>query len=140
MVVKDISELQSDIDQAIKETVFATHAHIVSLTPVADSVPSDPPYSLGHTGGRLRQSIVIEQDGDGWIIGTNMPYAEFVELGVSPHVVRPTTKKALKFYADGGFVFAGEVWNPGFEGRHMFLQGLEFFEKELDRRLRALFG
>lgn len=140
MVTKDISELEGDIREAVRLAVFATHAYIVEKTPVAESVPSDPPYSDGHTGGRLRQSIVVEPDGDGWIIGTAVPYAEFVEVGVSPHIIRPNVKQAIKFYADGGFVFAGEVMHPGFEGRRMFQKGVDFFEKELDRRLQELFG
>jgi hypothetical protein len=89
---------------------------------------------LGHTGGRLRASIVVEEDSDGWIIGTNMPYAEFVELGVNPHSVEPNNKQALKFYSPktGEFVFSKGHMVSGFPGRRMFNQGIDFFDKYMN--------
>lgn len=137
MVTKDISELHSDIMELVKDAIFHTHAVIVENTPVAQSVPSDPPYSMGHTGSRLRKSVVIEQTPEGWIIGTNVPYAEYVELGVEPHSIDPVHKKTLKFYSpkNGSFVFAGHVDHPGFAGRGMFLKGVTEFEKYMDSHL-----
>jgi hypothetical protein len=136
MVTKDISELPNDIIQGIiRDAVFATHAFILQNTPVAKSTPADPPYTESHTGGRLRQSIVVEKTDDGWIIGTKIPYAEYVEVGVDPHEIVATDKEALKFYTANGFIFAKSVMHPGFEGRHMFLNGIDFFEKYIADRL-----
>jgi hypothetical protein len=132
MVTKDISELEKDIMQKITELAFKTHAHIVENTPVAKSVPSDK-WSEGHTGGRLRSSIVIEKTSDGFIIGTTVPYAEEVELGVMPHIIVPVTKKALKWGRGKNSVFATRVNHPGFDGRAMFLKGSIFLESELDK-------
>lgn len=129
MVNKPIEEIDNDIVELVRKAVFHAHSVIVSHTPVAESVPSDPPFSLGHTGGRLRQSIVVEEVKDGFIIGTNMPYAEFVEFGTDAHIIKTTDKQALKFYGGDQFHFAKEVHHPGTEGRAMFQKGIDAFER-----------
>lgn len=84
-------------NKKITDVVFDTHREIILNTPVDT--------------GRLRSSIQIEQIPEGWVIGTNVHYAEFVELG---HM---TSK--------GNIV----------EGRRMFLKGVQY----LERRLKTFF-
>jgi hypothetical protein len=117
-------------DQALKDIVrdvaFETHRKVIENTPVAESTPGNE-YIQSHTGGRLRESIRIEKDSDGnWLIGTNVPYAEFVELDTNPHLIAPRFKKALAFYdkRDKDFkVIPHAVMHPGTKGRAMFLNG-----------------
>lgn len=115
---KELQEsIEKDLKKKIVNIIFKTHAEIVRNTPVDT--------------GRLRQSIVVEQQDDGYVIGTNIPYAEFVELGVAPHTITPKNKQALKFNIGGKDIFAKKVEHPGFEGRAMFQKGVGYFEKEI---------
>lgn len=78
----------------------------------------------------------MEDQGDQIVIGTNLPYSEFVELGVRPHKITPKDKKALKFKKGGEEVIVKSVQHPGFEGYHMFRGAVDYFERELPRRLK----
>lgn len=115
-------DIKKDLKQRIARAVMNAHREIVMNTPVRT--------------GRLRQSIIIEETSNGWIIGTNMPYAPFIELGVKPHEIKPRNKKALRFIEKGQEVIVKKVMHPGFEGSHMFLKGLRILEKELDKELK----
>ena len=44
------------------------------------------------------------------------PYAQFVLFGTRPHVIRPKTKKALRWAGANGFIFAKIVNHPGYRG------------------------
>jgi hypothetical protein len=44
------------------------------------------------------------------------PHALFVVFGTKPHVIRPKTKKALRWVSGNGFAFAGKVNHPGYRG------------------------
>lgn len=85
--------------------------------------------------GRLRNSIVADKINGVWTIGTNLDYAEHVEIGVAPHVIKPKEKKAL-FWA-GAEHPVKEVKHPGFEGRNMFLKASikskDIIRAELDK-------
>ena len=70
--------------------------------------------------GRLRNSIVVTKNTEGeWVVGTNLDYAEYVELGVRPHTIVPKNKKAL--FWEGAKHPVKKVEHPGFEGKFMFL-------------------
>ena len=116
-------KFDDDLDKQVARFVSAVHGHIVSETPVDT--------------GRLRSSIVMEQDDDdNWIIGTSVPYAEQIEIGMAPTVIRPKNAKALKFQIGGKTVFAKKVNHPGFKGSHMFLKGLNFAEANMQQFFR----
>lgn len=132
------TEINKEIDKIISKIVFSTHAEIVRNTPVAKSSPGNE-FIESHTGGRLRRSIVIEKDSDGnWFIGTNVPYAEFVEENTKPHVIQPKNKKALAFYSHkgGNFVVTKKVHHPGTTGAFMFKNGVTHAETEIKRHFR----
>jgi len=125
-------ELRKQLKEKVKDLIFDTQAEIVMNTPV-DS-------------GRLRNSIIVEEKPDGFIIGTNVPYAEFVEIDTEPHTIKPKNKKALRFEVgrksrlsagkspkQANIVFAKVVHHPGTTGSHMFLKGVRFFENEMKR-------
>ncbi len=116
-------DINKQIDKIISDIVFATHGHIVERTPVDT--------------GNLRKSIKIEKDTDGnWFIGTNVEYAEDVELGTKPHKITPVKKKALKFKIDGKDVFAKSVQHPGTQGVGMFKSGVTFAESRIKDKFR----
>lgn len=119
------NKFEREFNEKLAKLVFATHGEIVRNTPVDT--------------GRLRSSIVVEEPNDDnleWIIGTNVPYAEQVELGMQPTVIRPKNGKALKFQVGGETVFAKKVNHPGFEGRAMFQKGVSFAEANIKKFLR----
>jgi hypothetical protein len=94
--------------------------------------------------GAIFRSLYKKRDGDGWEIGHDLqhaPQALFVHWGTKPHVIKP--KKAdgfaskvkahtrnghpvkahtragramLRWPAGGAFVFAREVYHPGYPG------------------------
>lgn len=120
---QDKKKFEQEIQKRIAKLVFATHSEVLKNTPVDT--------------GRLRNSIVVEKDDQGnWIIGTNLPYAEFVELGMEPTIIRPKNKQALKFQIGGKTVFAKSVNHPGFEGSHMFLKAVNWAESNYMQYLK----
>jgi len=111
----------AELNKIVTEVAFATHAEVASNTPVAETVVGDE-WQPTRTGGRLKNSIVIEKDQDGsWIIGSNLKYCEYVEIGTLPHLIKPKDKKAL--YWVGAGTPKKLVHHPGTEGRAMFLNG-----------------
>ena len=44
------------------------------------------------------------------------PHAVFVNFGTRPHIIKPKTKKALRWVGPNGFIFAKEVKHPGYRG------------------------
>lgn len=117
-MVDATKELIKELKDKIRPIIFDTHREIMLNTPVDT--------------GRLRNSIVVEEADDGFIIGTNVTYAEYVELGTVPHIIRPVNAKALKFKIGGVTIFAKEVHHPGTEGHHMFLKGVSYFETQMN--------
>lgn len=116
-MVKDKKEFDEVLKQKIRNLIFDTHREVILNTPVDT--------------GRLRSSIVVEEIPEGFIIGTNVEYAEAVELGTKPHEIRPVNKKALAFEIGGKKIIRKSVMHPGTEGSHMFLKGVQFFENNV---------
>lgn len=96
--------------------------------------------------GRFKNSIVVDRDKDGnWIVGTNLDYAEYIEIGTEPHIIKPKKKKALAFNwgnapispngKDGKFVYK-EVHHPGTQGQNLFLQSATMADRFLKEELR----
>jgi hypothetical protein len=69
--------------------------------------------------GALVQSLFNRAIPKGREVGhdpARAPHAVFVQLGTRPHEIRPKNKKALRWVAGNGFVFAGKVNHPGYRG------------------------
>ena len=75
--------------------------------------------------GRLRNSIKVRVEGRSLIIWM-VEYGKYVEFGTPPHIIKPTSKKALKFEvgkkerlgrkgpkSQANIVFTKEVRHPG---------------------------
>lgn len=72
--------------------------------------------------GRLRASIRVERRStfglrQRWTVGSDVEYAPMVNDGTKPHIIRPRTKKALKFRVGGKTVYAKVVHHPGTRAR-----------------------
>lgn len=82
----------------------------------------------GVVTGHLRRSIagsmiapmVGQIDAGLHAQGANVNYADAVESGTKPHVIRPKRARVLRFTASGAVVFARRVNHPGTAGLHMF--------------------
>lgn len=72
--------------------------------------------------GRLRGSITVRPfvglRGPSVRVSADVSYATFVENGTRPHVIRPRTKRALKFKVGGRTVYARVVHHPGTRAVH----------------------
>ncbi|MGX1483432.1 HK97 gp10 family phage protein [Streptomyces griseus] len=80
--------------------------------------------------GRLRSSIVSRAEGSGrtvgYVVGTNVNYAAAVEYGTAPHVIKPTSKKAL--YWPGARHPVGKVNHPGTRAQPFMRPAVEMAE------------
>ncbi|MFF8447876.1 HK97-gp10 family putative phage morphogenesis protein [Streptomyces leeuwenhoekii] len=80
--------------------------------------------------GRLRSSIVSRAETSGrsvgYVVGTNVNYAAAVEYGTSPHVIKPTTKKAL--YWPGAAHPVAQVNHPGTRAQPFLRPAIEMTE------------
>lgn len=66
--------------------------------------------------GALNSGIYKKRTSDGWEIGHDLQraaHAVFVLFGTKPHVIRPKTKKVLRWASGGKFAFARKVNHPG---------------------------
>ena len=78
----------------------------------SEGVRSAAPLPVGATGD-LRRSIQIFRTGDGRVVlGTRLPYAEFVVTGTRPHTppfepIQVWSRRVL-----GNESAAGPVWHP----------------------------
>lgn len=66
--------------------------------------------------GALNSSIFKQRTANGWDIGHDLrraPHAVFVMFGTKPHLIKPKTKKTLRWASGGKFHFAKVVHHPG---------------------------
>lgn len=78
--------------------------------------------------GGLRASINLIPFSPGYSfyeLATTKEYAEAVEFGTAPHIIRPVNGKALKFKADGKTIFAKKVNHPGTRAQPYFRPSLD---------------
>lgn len=96
--------------------------------------------------GALNSSIYKKRTGDGgWEIGHDLqraPHAVFVLFGTKAHVIRPKTKKVLRWPAGGKFAFARQVNHPGNKPDDWLARAAAIapltFERHVSAQLRAL--
>lgn len=62
--------------------------------------------------GVTRNSIRVSVRGESLTVRMNEE-GKWIEFGTPPHVIKPKSRKALKFKAGGETVFAKEVHHPG---------------------------
>ena len=104
-----MNEIQEALDKALPAIARRMQNELMLVAPVST--------------GRLKNSIKVKSTTEGIIIAM-VDYAKFVEFGTLPHIIKPKSKKALKFEIgkkarlEGtkkgkDIVFAKEVHHPG---------------------------
>ena len=80
----------------------------------------------------------------GWEISSNRqraPHGIFVHWGTRPHVIKPKTKKSLRWAAGGAFIFAKFVNHPGYKGDPFLInaanQAMREFPQMVDQTMRG---
>lgn len=74
--------------------------------------------------GNLRRSILVGRVSDNYAeTRATANYAAAVELGTKPHVIRPRTKKALRFKSGGAVVFTKRANHPGTKAKPFMVPG-----------------
>jgi hypothetical protein len=71
------------------------------------------------TGALVRSLKIKKTEGGRYAVEHDLqmaPHALFVHWGTKPHIIKPKTKKALRWAGPGGFVFAKIVHHPGYKG------------------------
>jgi len=82
--------------------------------------------------GRLKTSIKLFPSIPGaksYVLADGVTYGIDVEFGTAPHIIRPRTKKALKFKSGGKDVFAKKVKHPGTPAQPFFRPALDQVKK-----------
>lgn len=114
-----------------------------ALARLAAAVHDDVKDMIGlHTKtGAMEQSLRWIKQDDEHIIYNDLQrdeHALFVHWGTKPHVIRPTTKKTLRWPLPGGFAFAKKVNHPGYKGDPYFVKAAEEAPKRFEVIVRQL--
>ena len=81
---------------------------------VASEIKRNAPVDTG----RFRNSIVAAKEGNNWVVGSNLDYAEDIEFGTAPHEIRAKPGKAL--FWKGAAHPVKKVNHPGTKGQYIF--------------------
>lgn len=88
--------------------------------------------------GELRRSIHVTKKGDYYIVGTNKVYARRVHDGSGQIVIKPKSRKALKFQSGGKTYYRKKVVQPPRKGKPFFRDAIRQFTDNADRELAAI--
>lgn len=98
--IKDVIDAKNAaVTRALKEIGISAEKFAKALCPVG-TVESTG--KKGYRGGTLRNSITYKAEGDVVVIGSNVEYAPFVELGTGPYFVPPPEWETFKPYEKRG--------------------------------------
>lgn len=78
--------------------------------------------------GRLKNSINIIPFTPGqikYLLVAGVEYAEAIEFGTSPHIIKPLNKQSLKFKSGNQVVFSKKVLHPGTEAQPFLRPALD---------------
>ena len=78
--------------------------------------------------GHLQQSIRVDlsnvNEGKAEIVA-DASYAQFVEFGTKPHVIKPKRRQTLRWATEEGYIFAKLVRHPGSKPYPFFRKAIE---------------
>ena len=117
-VLNSLSELHAAISRRLADT---TRSNAERLAPART--------------GRLRRSIRVVEGAGGYVVlmgGHGAPYAQFVEYGSRPHIIRARRAMALRFEVRGEVVYAKYVRHPGTRAQRILARAMEESLRELD--------
>lgn len=122
------------IDAALNKTAITRTAQ-----DVAEYVRNE---SDKHTKtGALVQSVYQKRIDGGFEIGHDLqraPHAVFVHWGTKPHVIKPKTKKALRWSSGGAFFFAKEINHPGNKPDQWMKRAADMAPRMFERQVNEL--
>ena len=130
-----VSRAESDI--AVRKTALDIHRAEIKYLNLK---------TKRHTG-RLAQIIVAMPEAGTAVVEPTAPYAEYIEYGTRPHIIRPRNKKVLAS-RQGGFtkngigygiynIFGTEVRHPGTAARPFVAPAVSFGEKQFIKHMEA---
>jgi hypothetical protein len=93
-----MNEIEEKLNRAMPEIARRIQNELILICPVDT--------------GRLKNSIKVKSY-DGGIIIWMVEYGKFVEFGSPPHVIKPNSKKALKFKKGKKEIIVKKVNHPG---------------------------
>ncbi len=145
----DVSRQKEDISNIADKLLYDIH---VALAGVAYAIENDAKRACPVDTGRLRASIASVPDGIGkWLVGTNVEYAPYVELGTGIFGPRKTRVQKMppprilerwawrKFRQGGlGFAIAMAIYKRGGNPPQPFLRPA--FNAHKDDVVRAVRG
>lgn len=137
-------EFKSDDVGIFKRFSFvrATSKWIDTVAPeVITAMKEEAPVRRAPGGGRLRDSITYRKgyglSGVSVEFGSRVPYADFVENGTPPHVIRPRTAQVLRFVGrSGDVVYSHYVNHPGMRPNPFSRRAMERISPRLQREFR----
>lgn len=121
----------AELGRQVSDILQARMRSILRL--IAADARVNVPVKTGNLGRSIKEGPVITE-GPFKVTGSvsaDAPYAAFVHQGTQPHVIRPRTKKALRFTMDGREVFAKSVNHPGTRPRPFLLNAAERVLRDL---------
>lgn len=113
-----------------------TLSTLKSMTPVAKPVPGS-----GGVPGQMRMKTRYERKTSAGLVslnfGTGVGYARWVVGGAKPHLIRPVSARALRFYGGHGnyFIYRRLVKHPGNRPNPYPTRAIQSVQRELERRL-----
>lgn len=104
------------------------------LTSLAEMIAERMRVEAPVASGKLRDSIAIVSTPGKRVIGPDVPYADFVELGTQPHVIRAKPGGTLAFSVGGNTVYAAVVNHPGTKPNPFVKRSLDAVLSELAKK------
>lgn len=111
--------------------------------PVRDAMKRAAPVGQGPGAGQLRDKLKYDRKTTSKSVqnhyGTGVGYAKWVVGGAKPHVIRPRSAQALRFYAGpvgvGAAVFARSVNHPGNKPNRFPKRAIEEAREQMQRKI-----
>ena len=113
-----------------------------SMLKMQELATINAPFDTGLLASRINLTPQIEGFTE-YTLSADTEYADAVEFGTSPHVIKPNQMKALKFKIDGKTIFSKKVMHPGTEAQPYMRPALDqvklvwvprFFERVLAKK------
>lgn len=96
-------------------------AHVIATADMKTRYRTAAPYKSGDTFRAI--DVIAFRSTPNQVAATAIaptPQAKYTDEGTRPHVIRPRSKKVLRFKVGGRVVFARQVNHPGFKGTGWF--------------------
>lgn len=122
---KAFSQMPSDIQAVLEETANNTVERAKALAATRLKNPGTYLDSFYVSAAKLEV-----------MFGNTHRAARIIEMGSSPHVIEPRSRKALRFETEGGVVFAKRALHPGTQSLWILSDAFQEELVELTNRLQ----